>query len=97
MWMDHCMEIHTVQLSTTRYHYLILLENVQQMWMYHCMEIHTVQLSTARYHYLILLENGDRPLWLSALQLCSDICIIIKTQITIIKIFTCVYQFKSNS
>ena len=27
MWMGHCMEIHAVQLSTTRYHYLILLEN----------------------------------------------------------------------
>ena len=25
--MDHCMEIHAVQLSTARYHYLILLEN----------------------------------------------------------------------
>ena len=27
MLMEHCMEIHTVQLSIARYHYLILLEN----------------------------------------------------------------------
>ena len=27
MWIGDCMEIHAIQLSTARYHHLILLEN----------------------------------------------------------------------